>query len=167
MLVEAFARLTGIDVQLVIAGPDDGQLAEVQQLVRKFNLDDQVVLPGLLSGQEVMAAFQDADLFVLPCRADTFPVTIMEACLAGTPMVITDCCEIAHLVQGRVADVVPFDTDKFAKAMANLFTDKAHYKQYQSNCPAVMADTFSISAVVDRLETVYQQAIVEKQAMIA
>jgi len=36
-------------------------------------------LPGLLSGKDVLAAFQDADLFVLPYRANTFPVVIMES----------------------------------------------------------------------------------------
>jgi glycosyltransferase involved in cell wall biosynthesis len=164
MLVEAFAQLNGVEAQLAIVGPDDGQLMEVQRLIQTHNLTDRVILPGLLSGQDVMAAFQDADLFVLPCRADTFPVTIMEACLAGTPMVITNRCEIAHLVEGRIADVVPFDTDKFAAAMITLLTDQSRYNQYRNNCPAVLADTFSIGAVVDQLENVYNQAIKEKQS---
>jgi glycosyltransferase involved in cell wall biosynthesis len=163
MLVEAFARLKGADVQLAIAGPDDGQLTEVKDLVRQYHLDDRVILPGLLSGQDVMAAFQDADLFVLPCRADTFPVTIMESCLAGTPMIVTDRCEIAHLVQDRVADVVPFDADMFAAAIEQLLTDRERYERYRANTQAVIADTFSIEAVVDRLEAVYERVIAERQ----
>jgi len=163
MLVEAFARLDGLDAQLAIVGPDDGQLAEVQRLIQQYHLGDRVILPGLLCGQDVMSAFQDADLFVLPCRADTFPVTIMEACLVGTPMVITDRCEIAHLVQDRVADVVPFDADAFARAMEKLLTDRERCERYRVNSQAVMADTFSIKAVVDRLEAVYERVIAEKR----
>jgi glycosyltransferase involved in cell wall biosynthesis len=163
MLIEAFARLEGLDAQLAIVGPDDGQLAEVQSLIRRYHLDGRVVVPGLLSGPDVLAAFQDADLFVLPCRADTFPATIMEACLMGTPMVVTDRCEIAHLVRDRIADVVPFDADAFAGAMKQLLADRERYERYRANGPAVVADTFSIDAVVDRLEAVYERVIADKR----
>ena len=162
MLVEAFRRLDGLDAYLAIVGPDDGQLGLVQRLIGQYNLEDRVVLTGLLAGSEVMAAFRDADLFVLPCRVDTFPTTIMEACLAGTPMVVTDRCEIAYLVRDRVGDVVPFDPDAFAQAMERLLTDRERYQQYVENCPDVMRDSFSLQATVDGLETVYERAIEER-----
>jgi glycosyltransferase involved in cell wall biosynthesis len=161
MLVEAFRRLEGVDAYLAIVGPDDGQMAEVKRLVAAYGIASRVVLTGLLTGADVMAAHRDADLFVLPCRADTFPTTIMEACLAETPMVITDRCESAHLVQGRVADVVPFDADAFAHAMKRLLTDKERYSSYREACPEVMKDTFSVDAVVDRLEALYKRVVAE------
>jgi glycosyltransferase involved in cell wall biosynthesis len=162
MLIEAFAALQRIDAQLVIAGPDDGQLGEVKALIEKYRLGERVNLPGLLSGSDVLAAFQDADLYVLPCRADTFPFAIVEACLASTPMVITDRCEIADLVRDRVAEVVPFDACAFASAMDRLLTDRERYARYRANCGAMIADTFSIGAVVDRLEAVYKHVIAER-----
>ncbi len=116
-----------------------------------------------MTGSEVLAAFRDSDLFVLPCRADTFPVVIMESCLAGTPMVITDRCEIAHLVKDRVSEVVPFDARLFAQAMDNLLADRQKYSQYKANCAQMIAQTFSIQAVVDQLESIYRQAIEEKK----
>ncbi|MBK8934857.1 MAG: glycosyltransferase family 4 protein [Chloroflexi bacterium] len=150
-----------LDAQLAIVGPDDGQLQEVKDLIHYFELEDKVVLPGLLSGDDVTAAFQDADLFVLPCRTDTFPMAMIESCQAGTPMVITNCCEIAHLVADRVADVVPFDAEQFAVAMASLLTDEARYQRYQVNTVQVMADTFSVQVVVDKLEALYRRVIEE------
>lgn len=163
MLVEAFSKLNNLEAQLAIVGPDDGQLAEVQELVRRHRLEDRVFLPGLLTGSDVLSAFQDADLFVLPCRTDTFPFAIIEACLAGTPMVITDRCEIAHLVKDRVADVVPFDAHAFAVAIKQLLTDRQRYERYRTNCLAVLTDTFSIRTTVDRLEAVYNRTITEKR----
>lgn len=163
MLVEAFAQMQNRAAHLVIAGPDDGQLAEVQALIQKFGLQNRVSLPGLVTGSEVLAAFRDSDLFVLPCRADTFPVVIMESCLAGTPMVITDRCEIAHLVKDRVSEVVPFDARLFAQAMDNLLADRQKYSQYKANCAQMIAQTFSIQAVVDQLESIYRHAIEEKK----
>ncbi len=161
MLVEAFARRADPDAHLVIAGPDDGQMADVKALVTSHRLETRVTLTGLLTGKDVYAAFHDADLFVLPCRTDTFPTTIMEACLMGTPMVITDRCENAHLVKGRVADVVSYDPQVFAQAMQALLADQVRYQQYQDNCRVVLHDTFSIHHVVDLLEGVYQRLIAE------
>jgi glycosyltransferase involved in cell wall biosynthesis len=163
MLVEAFGKMQNRSVHLVIAGPDDGQLAEVQSLIQKYGLQERVSLPGLVTGHEVLAAFRDSDLFVLPCRADTFPVVMMESCLAGTPMVITDRCEIAHLVKDRVSEVVPFDAGLFAQAIDTLLADRQKYGQYKANCSQIIADTFSIQAVADQLETIYQRAIAEKR----
>jgi len=162
MLLEAFARMGSPNARLIIAGPDDGQLDEVKNLIKKYRLDTTVTLTGILSGQEVKAAFQDCDLFVLPSRSDAFPTTIMEACLMDTPMVITDRCAIAHLVKDRVADVVPFDPGAFANAMRLLLTDQERYNRYKSNCKAVLQDTFSMQVVVDRLEKVYQRVVEEK-----
>lgn len=163
MLVEAFERLRkDVDANLAIVGPDDGQLSEVQSLVAQYNLKDRVFFPGLLSGDDVRQAYRDSDLFVLPCRTDTFPTTIMEAGQANLPMVITEGCEIANLVKDRVAEVTPFDADAFATAMRKLLVDKELYQTYQKNCPQVMCDTFSIQASVDKLEALYQRVIDEK-----
>lgn len=163
MLVEAFARMAHPTAHLAIVGPDDGQLAEVQALIAARGLEARVSLPGLLTGPEVLAAFRDADLFVLPCRADTFPMVVVEACLAGTPMLLTDRCEIADLVAGRVADVVPFDTAHFAAAMARLLTDRDRAERYRAACPAVLRDTFSLQAVGDQLEALYTRVITERR----
>ena len=161
ILVEAFHRLDDLDAYLAIVGPDDGQLAEVRRLIVQYRLEERVVLTGLLAGREVMAAYRDADLFVLPCRADTFPTTIMEACLAGTPMVVTDRCEIADLIHGRVGDVVPFDADALSEAIRHLLTDRTRHRRYRENCPLVMNETFTVEGTVDRLVKVYERVVAE------
>lgn len=159
MLIEAFARLENVDAQLAIVGPDDGQLAEVESLVQRYDLDGRVHITGLIPESDKVAAFQDADLFVLPSRYDAYPTTIMEACLACTPMVITDGCQSASLVRDRVADVVPFDANAFAAAMRELLNNRERYDRYQGNCRKMVADHFSIGAVVDRLEALYERVI--------
>ena len=113
LLVEAFALIpeqVRQELQLVIAGPDDGQLQTVQELIARNGLEEQVTLTGLLTGEDVWQAYNSCDLFVLPCRTDTFPMAIVEACAAGKSMVVTDTCEIADLLRDKAALVVPVDT---------------------------------------------------------
>jgi glycosyltransferase involved in cell wall biosynthesis len=162
MLVEAFAKMKSVDAQLVIAGPDDGQLAAVQEGINNLSLGKKVLLPGLLCGSDVLAALRDADLFVLPSRYEAFSFSAIEACLMGTPMVITDRCQIGELVRDRVADVVPFDADAFALAMERLLTDEERCQQYRVNSKDLLEKEFSVRAVVDRLEAVYNRLIAER-----
>jgi len=157
MLVDAFAQLQDVGAHLLIAGGDDGQLEEVKALVNQHHLESCVTFTGLLTGVDVLAALSDSDLFVLPSRYDAFPTSVMEACLVGIPMVITDRCEIATLLKGRVADVVPFDAHAFAGAMKMLLCDQIRYQKYKMNCRTVIEDTFSIQVAVDRLETIYNR----------
>jgi glycosyltransferase involved in cell wall biosynthesis len=159
MLIEAFARLKGVDAQLVIAGPDDGQFAAVQEAINRLHLENKVFLPGLLNRSEVLSACRDADIFVLPSRYDAYPIAVLEACLMGTPMVITDRCAIAELLRDRVAEVVPFDADAFALAMERLLTDEERRRRYRLNSKDLLEKSFSIRAVVDRLEAVYNRVL--------
>jgi len=161
LLVESFECLRIPDARLVIAGPDDGLLTEVLALIERYGLGQRVVLTGLLQAEEVTTAYQDADLFVLPCRTDTFPMAIIEACHHGLPMVITEGCEIAYMVKDKVADVVPFDPQLFAAAMEALLKDREKYIRYKKNCATLSEKLFSIKTTVDRLEELYQTAIAE------
>jgi len=159
MLIEAFARLKNTAAQLAIVGPDGGQLAKVKSLVQRYRLEDRVHITGLVSESDKAAAFQDADLFVLPSRYDAYPTTIMEACMTGTPMVVTEGCQSASLVRDRIADVVPFDASAFATAMQELLDNRERYDRYHRNCRQMMEDHFSIGAVVNRLETLYERVV--------
>jgi len=163
MLIEAFAQLKDMEAVLAIVGPDDGQLAEVQMLIARHELSERIILTGLLSGRDVLEAYRDADLFVLPCRTDTFPTTIMEACLMRTPMVITEDCEIAPLVKDRVAEVTPFNATMFSFAIRELIMNKDKYEQYCMACDQLIRSEFSIQNTVDQLDKLYQQLTGKKK----
>jgi hypothetical protein len=46
--------------------------------------------------------------------------------------------------------------------MKRLLTDRERYQRYSENCPALMRDSFSLEATVDRLEAVYALAVEER-----
>lgn len=163
MLLQAFAQLRDLDAQLAIVGPDDGQINEVRNLIKELDLEGSVCITGLISDEMKQAAYRESDLYVLPSRSDAYPTTVMEACLAEKPMVVTDGCQMADLIKDRIADVEPFDADAFASGMRKLIIDRDLYAQYQSNCRSMMSNTFSIAAVIDRMLVVYQRISSEKR----
>lgn len=98
-LVAAFAIIAadypGID--LVIAGPDDGYLQELNALVESTGLGKRVHLPGPLYGAAKMSALAGATCFCLPSRQEGFSIAILEALMSCTPVVISDACHFPEV----------------------------------------------------------------------
>jgi glycosyltransferase involved in cell wall biosynthesis len=163
MLIEAFAKMRIVEPILVIAGPDDGHLFELKAMVENGNFGNRIFFTGLLSKEDAYLAYHEAKLFVLPSRYESFAMTILEACQANLPMVVTDTCEVSKLLENRIADVVPFNAQAFSDAMVNLLTDTERYRRYQENCFEMMRDVFSIDTSVDKLEALYSEIIQQKQ----
>lgn len=97
MLIEAFDSLS-IDATLVIAGPDDGYLDKLSQLVSNRGLEQRVRFTGPLYDSDKLAAYQDADVFVLPSknRYESFGNVVIEALACGTPAVVTNVCGVSE-----------------------------------------------------------------------
>jgi len=161
LLVKAYAQLPERIREhsyLIIAGPDDGQLDEVLTLVNAHGLQQRAIFTGLLNDEEVWSAYADTDLFVLPCRTDTFPMAIVEACAANVPMVLTDTCEIADMFREKAATVIPVEIQKIAEGIEQLLENECLRQQYRVGMAEIMRNHLSIEVIGDALEAVYSDA---------
>jgi len=156
ILLRAYARLCDIDAtHLVIAGPDNGFLPVIEKLVEELNLRDSVLLPGPLSGEEVFEAHVDADVFVMPSRQDAEPSAVVEALIAGTPVVISDRCQMTDCIQDRAGLVVPCDERSLEEALRRMLQDNGLREKFASSTQAVCKEFYDINHTIDRLEAVY------------
>ncbi len=103
LLVEAAARVrdAGEDFELVLVGDGDMR-AEVEGLVRHYELEDTVTITGWASGAEVRDQLVGARAMVLPSFAEGLPVVIMEALALGRPVISTYIAGIPELVEPGV-----------------------------------------------------------------
>ncbi|MEM6393592.1 MAG: glycosyltransferase [Planctomycetota bacterium] len=112
ILAEAFVRVAEArpEIHLVVAGPDGGAQAGLEQAIADAGLSDRVHLPGLVVGRDKINLIRGARLFCLPSRQEGFSMAITEALACATPVVITDAChfpEVAEHDAGRVTSVEP------------------------------------------------------------
>ncbi|HWN11872.1 MAG TPA: glycosyltransferase [Pyrinomonadaceae bacterium] len=154
-LVKAFARLETA-AQLVIAGPDDhdGCAHTVKALIAEFDLGARVILTGPLYGQQKLEALVDADVFVLPSRYESFGNAAAEAVACGTPVLVTDQCGIAPLVDGKAGLAVPYDVAALHKGIELLLGGGPQVAELRSGCAAVARD-LSWEGPVNEMETLY------------
>src|SRR5262249_26769387 len=98
-LIPAFARAIHshpnlIDARLLVVGPDEGMLSVAQTLAETENVADHVVFTGLLEGQDRLAAFATATLYVLPAIGEGLSMAALEAMAAGLPVILTPGCNL-------------------------------------------------------------------------
>jgi glycosyltransferase involved in cell wall biosynthesis len=94
---------------LVIAGSDgDGYGRQVRQWVGEAGLSNRVSFVGRVPDELKLAAYVDADLFVLPSYAENFGAVVTEALACRCPVVISNrvniCDEIAAAEAGIVTE---------------------------------------------------------------
>jgi glycosyltransferase involved in cell wall biosynthesis len=118
ILIDAFAELRreGIECKLIIAGPDDGFKREcgmriVECGMKLVDLSEKVegkkgevreadvMFTGMVSGDEKLSLFVDADVTVLPSRFENFPSVPFESMMCGTPVVVSTACGVAEMIE--------------------------------------------------------------------
>lgn len=163
LLLPAFreVRATRADLQLVVAGPDyRGYETEVRRMIRELGLEHRVVLTGLLDHQAKLAAFVDAELFVLPSYAENFGVVIIEALACGLPVVISDRVNIhTELAAAGVATVVPCEAGRVAAHIGSALADEGLRRRIAILGPAFVREHYTWDAIVPMLITRYREML--------
>jgi phosphatidyl-myo-inositol dimannoside synthase len=125
-LLDATAALVaaGRDVRLDLLGDGPARPA-LEAHAAGLALDGRVRWQGYVGDRAAyLDGLRDADLFVLPSRAEGVPKVVVEAMAAGVPVVATDVGAVASLVgSGRGRLVPPARPEALGAAIAALADD--------------------------------------------
>ncbi|HEV2224011.1 MAG TPA: glycosyltransferase [Candidatus Acidoferrales bacterium] len=170
LLLDAFAlwrreTLHAADSVLVFAGPEerDGYLGRLKSLAAASGIADNVLFTGPLYDDAKWAAYRDADVFVLPSQNENFGNSAAEAMACGTPVILTDQCGIAPIVEGRTGLVVPHDSRAIATALKMLLDGGSLAGQFRDACPGVVRG-LSWEQPLSQMEAIYRDVISEAPA---
>jgi glycosyltransferase involved in cell wall biosynthesis len=120
-LVRSFAcaREAGLDADLVLAGPDEGGLAEALQMARHLGIAELVHAPGRLAGQIRVSAYSGCTVFAHRPIYEGFGLSVVEALAAGKHVVTTTRCELSGEGAGEFLCFAP-DSDRcFGEVLAS------------------------------------------------
>jgi glycosyltransferase involved in cell wall biosynthesis len=103
----------------------------LENLIGQLNLDEQVIIHGARSQDEVLEIYRQASVMALPCRVapdgdrDGIPNVLVEAMASGLPVVSTPIGSISELVTegvtGRLTQ--PESPQALANALAAILAD--------------------------------------------
>jgi len=149
-------------------------LKKLKRVAKALNLDRRITWMGSQSQEAVIHAYQNADIFVLPCKIagngdrDGLPNVLMEAQSQGLACISTRVSAIPELIlheeTGLLAE--PGDPEDLARQIKHLITDfefrrdlamagrqRVRSKFSFSNCVGPLAEKFGLpmSAGIDKV----------------
>lgn len=162
-LIAAFARLhTSVEnAVLVIAGPDDGDLARLKRIVQDLGLTHSVRFPGGLFGIDKLAAMVDANVVAAPSQYEVFGLVPFEALMCGTPVVVTADSGSGQLLEQAAAGyaVRYGDIDALVDSLRRALLDKAASGELVRSGQAFVSAHLQWTAIAEKLERVYTASL--------
>ncbi|MGA0369546.1 MAG: glycosyltransferase [Kiritimatiellia bacterium] len=122
LLLRAFARLSG-ELHLVFAGPDYGMEKTLRRLAERLGCAERVHFPGRLEEAEKWTALHACRCFCLSSWAEGFSKAVLEAALAGAPIVISPECGFSELADAGGALIPELTPEALAGAMGRMMEE--------------------------------------------
>ncbi|MET9600962.1 glycosyltransferase family 4 protein [Streptomyces sp. NPDC006459] len=147
--------LTEAPVTLRIVG--GGELdADLRARAARLGLGERVEFTGPLHGGDLLAAYADADAFVLPSDREGMPLAALEAMAAALPVLATDVPGTTELLRGVGLLAAP-EPAALAAAVDRLASDPA-LRARLAGRSAERARRHTWEEVTRQVELVYRKA---------
>jgi glycosyltransferase involved in cell wall biosynthesis len=155
LLLPALSRLP--QARLVVLGEGE-QRSALEQQARSLGVADRVELAGW--DPEPRDRLPEWDVFCLPSRTEGFPLAIVEAMLAGLPVVATRVGSVAEAVQhGRTGLLVdPDNVDGLVGALRQL-ADPHRRQELGQAARAHAAAHFTVDRMADAYRALYDEML--------
>jgi glycosyltransferase involved in cell wall biosynthesis len=133
---------------------------DMESLIRELNLEDIVTLVGKKTLEEVVALYQESDIFTLPCQVaqdgdrDGIPNVLMEAMACRLPVVTTEVSGIPELIQHDRNGILipPQDPESLASALARIIDSRSLRQSLGQAGRATIEQRFSSLQTSHRLK---------------
>jgi glycosyltransferase involved in cell wall biosynthesis len=154
----ALLALRGLDFRCEIVGAGEQQ-ALLARLIADLRLDGRVSLAGPKPQDAVLAAYQRAAVFALPCiiakdgNRDGLPTVMLEAMAAGLPVVATTVTGNPEIVDDGVNGLLvpPEDVPALAEALARLLQDETLRREMVAAARSKVEQCFDVRRNVAQL----------------
>jgi glycosyltransferase involved in cell wall biosynthesis len=151
VLVDALPALP--DATAVLVG-DGAERDALEEQARELDVADRLRLEGWREdARRLLTTF---DVFVLPSRLEALPLVLIEALLAGLPVVATDVGSVSELVTPDVGVLVPPEEPQaLGAALAALLADPQARATLGSAGRSRALERFTITRVADAFSALY------------
>ena len=151
------------NLTLVIAGRDDGCLAQIHSLIKELHLDDHVVLIDQgLYGEEKADAYADADMFLITSvNFEETSMASLEACACGTSIALTDKVWIPHLLEYNAGIRLSLELAQDTASLREVLSTDHVLAKMGSNARRLVQEHYDVPVVGKQLDQVIRNAIVK------
>ncbi|MEM7594045.1 MAG: MSMEG_0565 family glycosyltransferase [Cyanobacteria bacterium P01_A01_bin.83] len=157
-LLEAYAQVLKIypQAQLVIAGGDTlfdykPYRREFFRLVETYNicLGESLILPGVMSEQDLAVLYRCADAFVFPSVKEGWGLVLLEAIASGIPVITSKIAPFTEFLNDNSALLVnPNSSEDLSQAMLEILNPNVAQKLIHNSSNIPLKYSWSRSAQI-------------------
>ena len=146
-------------ITFILAG--SGETEPVTEKIKALQLEDTVILPGWIRGEEKEKLLKESAIFLLPSHMEAMPMSILEAMGYALPIVSTEVGGIPQVVQkdynGRLLQ--PTDSKAMAEAIIGYLTDRESWEKASNASFEISKKKYSFEAHIEKLEAIYESVL--------
>ncbi len=164
VLLRALARLS-VEVRLVIAGnfmmPDE----PIRHLVQALGVGGRVQFVGMLSDEQKLAAYADADVVAYPSVHEIFGLVPFESLMCGTPVVVCNDSGCGQLLGAAgAALLVPYgDPQALADALQRFLGDPAFRRATVARGRCYIETHLGWERIAERTVALYREILEQRR----
>jgi len=155
VLLQAWSKFTKKhDGKLIIIGEGE-EKENLMRLVKELEITNSVEFRGYVN--DARSRLLDFDIFVLPSRSENLPYALLEAGLAGLPVIASSVGGIPEIVESGISGVLvpPEDSETLFSSLVLLSEDEALRTRLGTALRASTEEKFSFSKMVERTLDLY------------
>jgi glycosyltransferase involved in cell wall biosynthesis len=163
VLIRSLLHVEDPELEVWIAGselPDPEHAAELHRLVDSLGLTQRVRFLGPVPYRDILRFYREALALAFPSLLETFGHPMLEAMLAGTPIVAADIPAFREIAGDIALYFEPDDPVALARAVDRLRRDPEAARSRTARGRARAAE-FSWKRSVDRLCAVFDEVLAE------
>lgn len=137
------------DVELVIAGPDQGELSKVKEYAGRVS---NIQYLGSVYGEAKHALFSSAAFYVLPSFSEGLPSALLEAMFHGVIPIVTEDCNLPEVKTMALGETIDHDVASIQKALEKTYNLREAYgEERRLKCKTFVNEYFSTDHIADKL----------------
>ncbi len=153
---EEFAK-TNPDIELVLAGPDYGELPVIEKKLSQMTAANRVQIPGSIYGDEKIGALHGASCFALTSLNEGFSVAILEALACGLPVVISENCYFPEVEEAEAGIVANLSPRSITTALEQICSNSDLATSMGENARTLAENFYHWEAIAEKMKALYEK----------
>lgn len=142
--------------KLVLAGPLNRFFPPLRELVKKLDLEEEVIFTGFVDDDDLPALISGAKAFVFPSLSEGFGIPGLEAMACGVPVVASDASSLPEILSESALYFNPFNVEEMAEKIKEVLLNKS-FREKLIKKGFARAKEFSWSKTARETLEVYQK----------
>jgi glycosyltransferase involved in cell wall biosynthesis len=153
-LMNAFKEVNTLK-KLVVAGGSSHTDVYMNEIKRKANEDERVIMTGFVQGEILQELYSNAYLYVLPSDVEGMPISLLEAMSYGNCCLISDLAENTEVVDNMAVRFKKSDVKDMTEKLNWLIKNPAIVENYKMAASNYICSRYNWDDIVEKTIKLY------------